>query len=197
MRDPNLSPRRSFSWLLFGFGLAILAMLALIIICIAVPLTRRFMVLALAKWLLGGSLESFAVDLDIQPSLRWVFSLLVVLPVGLGLSQMLTSRNSSRAFRGLCLAAGTWFVVALLVWCQTRHFNFDAKGRPVVYLSFRRDGVHKSYSPGIDRVTGRPKYQATLDRVLWLSELAQQPVRLVNPAVETNWFDPNSGEPNL
>ena len=76
-------------------------------------------------------------------------------------------------------------------------FQFRCPGRPVVYLSLRRDGVHKSYSPGIDCVTGRPKYQATVDRVLWLSELARQPVREVDPAVEPNWFDANSGEPNL
>jgi hypothetical protein len=87
--------------------------------------------------------------------------------------------------------------LGMIVWWQTRHFNFDAQGRPVVYLSFRRDGVYKSYAPGIDRVTGRPKYQITLDRVAWLSNLARQPVREVDPAVDSNWFDPNSGEPNL
>ncbi|MEI7940325.1 MAG: cell envelope integrity protein TolA [Verrucomicrobiota bacterium] len=197
MTPTILSIRRWLPRLLLGAGLATLAMLALAVIFIAVPLTRWVLIVALAQWMLGGRLESLAVDLDLQPNLRWIFTLLIVLPVGFGLARAVMARTCSSALRGLALAAGTLLLLAIAVWWNTRHFNFDAKGRPVLYLSFRRDGAHKSYSPGIDRVTGRAKYQATIDRVAWLSDLARQPVRPVDPALETNWFDANSGEPNL
>ena len=197
MTTTSFSIRRWLLRLLLGAGFAVLAMLALAVIFIAVPLTRRLLVVSLAEWVLGARLESLAVDLDLQPNLRWIFTLLIVLPVGFGLARAVMASRFSSALRGLALAAGTLLLVGVAVWWNTRHFNFDAKGRPVVYLSFRRDGAHKSYSPGIDRVTGRAKYQATVDRVLWLSDLARQPVRQVDPAVETNWFDANSGEPNL
>ena len=197
MTTTSFSIRRWLLRLLLGAGLAVLVMLALAIIFIAVPLTRRVLIVALAEWMLGGRLESLAVDLDIQPNLRWIFTLLIVLPVGFGLARAVMARRFSSALRGLALAAGTLLLLAIAVWWNTRHFNFDAKGRSVVYLSFRRDGTHKSYSPGTDRVTGRPKYEATVDRIQWLSELARQPVREVAPAGQTNWFDANSGEPNL
>jgi hypothetical protein len=167
------------------------------IILVAIPLTRRLLVAGLAEWMLGGRLESLAVDLDIQPGLRWIFTTLVALPVGFGLARMVVAREFNMALRGLALAMGTLLLLGLVVWWNTRHFNFDAQGRPLVYLSFQRGGVHKSYSPGIDRVTGRSKVQATMDRIQWLSALATQSVREVDPAVETVWFDPNSGEPNL
>jgi hypothetical protein len=144
-----------FRWLLrfmLAGGLAVLVALALAIILIAVPLTRRFLIVALADCLLGGRLESLAVDLDIQQNLRWIFTLLVVLPVGFGLARMSMARDSKSAARGLALAAGTLLILGLVVWWQTRQFNFDAKGRSVIYLSFRRDGAHKSYSPGLVQV---------------------------------------------
>ena len=187
-------------WIVRSLLMAIIAtvvVVGLVVILIAVPITRRFIIVAFAEWMLGGRMEDVAVDLDIQPGLRWIFTTLVILPVGFGLARMVIARNFNSAFRGLALAAGTLLLLGVVTWWHTRHFNFDAKGRPVVFLSFRRDGVHKSYSSGIDRVTGRPKYEASLDRVLWLSELAKQPVRDVDPAVEHNWFDANSGEPNL
>ncbi|MGA2660640.1 MAG: hypothetical protein ABSH34_24390 [Verrucomicrobiota bacterium] len=192
------SPTRR--WLFRGIvaiALAVSVALALGVVLIAIPIARRLIVVGLAEWMLGGRLESLAVDLDIQPNLRWVFTLLIVLPVGFGLARMVVARNFSAAARGLALAAATLLLLAVAVWWRTGHFNFDAKGRPVVYLSFRRDGVRKSYSPGIDHVTGCAKFEATVDQVLWLSDLVRQPVREVDPAVETNWFDPNSGEPNL
>jgi hypothetical protein len=197
MTTTSFSIRRWLLRLLLGVGLVALVMLVLAIIFIAVPLTRRVLIVALAEWMLGGRLESLAVDLDLQPNLRWIFTLLIILPVGFGLARAVMARRFSSALRGLALAAGTLLLLAIAVWWHTRHFNFDAKGRPVVYLSFRRDGAHKSYSPGIDRVTGRPKYEATVDRIQWLSELARQPVREVDPAGQTNWFDANSGEPSL
>ena len=190
----------TWRWLLrtlLAVGLVVLVALALAVILIAIPITRRFLIVILADWLLGGRLESLAVDLDIQQNLRWIFVLVVVLPVGFGLARMAIARNFNSAARGLAVAVGTLLIVGLEVWWHTRHFNFDSQGRPVLYLSFRRDGACKSYSPGLDRITGRPKYEATVDRVAWLSELASQPVRVVDPAVETNWFDANSGEPNL
>jgi hypothetical protein len=197
MTTTSFSIRRWLFRLILGTGLVALVMLALAVVFIAVPLTRRVLIVALAEWMLGGRLESLAVDLDLQPNLRWIFTLLIVLPVGFGLARAIMARRFSSALRGLALAAGTLLLLVVAVWWNTRHFNFDAKGRPVVYLGFRRDGVHKSYSPGIDRVTGRPKYEATVDRIQWLSELARQPVREVDPAGQTNWFDANSGEPNL
>jgi hypothetical protein len=193
----NVSTRRWLFRSLLLLGVGAVALFALALILIAIPLTRRVIIVGLAEWMLGGRLESLAVDLDIQPNLRWIFTLLVILPVGFGLARMVIARRFGSALRGLALAAGTLFVVGLFTWWHTRHFNFDAKGRPVVYLSFRRDGAHKSYSPGVDRVTGRPKFEATLDRVLWLSYLARQPVCELDPARETAWFDGNSGEPNL
>ncbi len=188
------------SWffrLLLGVCFGVLLLLALAVMLVAIPLTRRLLLLGLAKWMLGGRLESLAVDLDIQPNLRWIFSLLVILPVGFGLARMAVARGLGSAARGLALAMGTLLGVGILAWCRTRHFNFDAQGRPIVYLSFRRDGVHKSYSPGFDRVTGRPRVPVTPARALWFSDLVRQPVREVAPAVETNWFDATSGEPNL
>jgi hypothetical protein len=174
-----------------------LAALAVAVVLVAIPLTRRFVIVALAEWMLGGSLESLAVDLDIQPGLRWIFNLLVILPVGFGLARMVMAGKFNSALRGLALALGTLFLVGVAAWWQTRHFNFDAHDRPVVYLSFRRDGVHKSYSPGVDQVTGRAKESVTLERVVWLTDLARQPARAVDPAVERNWFDANTGDPNL
>lgn len=197
MTTASRSPRRWLLRLLLGLGFAALVAMGMAIILIAVPMTRRLIVVGLAQWMLGGRLESLAVDLDIQPNLRWLFTLLVILPVGFGLTRMVTARRFSSAARGLALVAGTLLAVGGLTWWQTRHFNFDAQGRPVVYLSYRREGVHKSYSPGIDRVTGRLKEAVTPARALWLSELVRQPVREVDPAVETNWFDAATGEPNL
>ena len=171
-------------WLLrtlLAVGLAVLLALVLVVILIAIPITRRFLIVVLADWLLGGRLESLAVDLDIQQNLRWIFVLVVVLPVGFGLARMAIARNFNSAARGLAVAVGTLLIVGLVVWWHTRHFNFDSQGRPVLYLSFRRNGACKSYSPGLDRVTGRPKYEATVDRVAWLSELASQPVRVRTP----------------
>jgi hypothetical protein len=71
--------------LLLAAGLAALAMLALTVILIAVPLTRRVLavlptrrvlavpltrrglVVAVAEWMLVGRLESLAVDRNLQP----------------------------------------------------------------------------------------------------------------------------------
>jgi len=182
---------------LAALAIAVLAAFVILIILIALPLTRRLIAVGLTSALLGGRLESLAVDLDIRPGLKWLFSLAIILPVSFGLAQMMVSRSFNRAARGLALAAGALLLVGVVAWVRTQHFNFDANGRPIVYLSFRRDGVHKSYRPGIDRVTGRPKVQITVGRAAWLSDLARQPVRMVDPAVETNWFDANTGEPNL
>ena len=87
MTTTSFSIRRWLLRLLLGAGLAALAMLALAVIFIAVPLTRRLLVVPLAEWMLGGRLESLAVDLDLQPNLRWIFTLLIVLPVGFGLAR--------------------------------------------------------------------------------------------------------------
>ncbi|MGZ4971633.1 MAG: hypothetical protein ACXWDN_02650, partial [Limisphaerales bacterium] len=176
---------------------AIAVALVLAIVLVAIPLTRNFIISILAGSMLSGHLESLAVDLDIQPNLRRMFTLVVSLPIGFGIMQMIAARSFSKAWRGLAVALGTVLTLAVTVWWHTRHFNFDSNGNPIVYVSFDRDGVRKSYSDGIDRVTGRPKYQITVERVAWLSKLAQQEVREVDPATDRNWFDPNSGEPNF
>ena len=200
--NPSITPSRSgfrrwFVALVLAGGIVALLAITLTVVLMALPLTRRLIFVGLAEALLGGRLETLAVDLEIQPSLKWLFSSIVILPVGFGLARMVMARDFSKAARGLAVALGTLLAVGIYAWVGTQHFNFDAQGRPVVYLSFHRDGVRKSFYPGIDRVTGRPKEAVSPDRAVWLTELVRQPVRVVNPAVETNWFDANSGEPNL
>ena len=177
----------------------IVALLALVVtvVLIALPLTRRLLFVGLAEALLGGRLETLAVDLDIQPRLKWLFSLIIILPVAFSLERMITARDYSKATRGLIVALSVLLALGVFAWVRTQHFNFDAQGRPVVYLSFQRDGVRKSYYPGFDPVSGRLKQPVSPDRAAWMTELVHQPVRLMNPVVDTNWFDANSGEPNL
>ncbi|MBU6411176.1 MAG: hypothetical protein KGR98_12385, partial [Verrucomicrobia bacterium] len=134
MTTTSPSVRRWLFRLLLGTMFATLVALMLGVIFIAIPITRRLVVVGLAEWMLGGRLESLAVDLDIQPNLRWIFVLLVVLPVGFGLARMVIARSFNSAARGLALSAGTLLALGVAVWWQTRHFNFDAQGRPVVYL---------------------------------------------------------------
>lgn len=189
--------RRRYLSLSLALSVALLLVAAVALAILAFPLTRYLLVLTSAHWFLRDLLESLAVDLELQPNLRWIFGLLVTLPISLGIVRMLSARVWRQAWAGLVLTAGTVLLVGGIAWWQTRQFNFDERGRPIVYVSFRSGGIHKSYTAGIDRVTGRSMSPITGDRLPWLEALARGPVQVINPAMTTNWFDPDSGYPRL
>jgi hypothetical protein len=199
MNSPNTASgrlrwlKRSLTW----GGISLLTLVSLLALLLALPLTRGLLLAGLSGALCVGRLEELAVEMDLHPMLKWPLALGLLPAITLGLWWLLRARAVSQVLGALGVVLGILVALQVVLWALTRHFNFDAQGRPVVYLSFRRDGVHKSFHPGVDRVTGRAKQAISPERATWLSELMREPLREVDPAVETNWFDINSGEPNL